>query len=273
MKCDSSQSGSVMECPTCFQKITAPQAPASDDPKFIITGTKVGERPLPKIPEGNSNPVPAQKGFPGVAVVLIILVGIAVAVGFVYRAMIFKPANSSSAADSSGKAAQNNVAPQSQKTSQIAQTNLTLPGGTNFWTLNLDAMAIPDSPVAGKIHGNFFTAQKVILNGNGLTIRTAENPPEAGVTIYLRPNPVESVFGKTIVVKADAVNAPLLNLRWKDAQGQAVQQPQTGYAMRIEFGQPVGNFISGKIYLCTPDEMKSYVVGVFNAEIVKPKAT
>ncbi|MGA2788784.1 MAG: hypothetical protein ABSF60_14790, partial [Verrucomicrobiota bacterium] len=46
MKCDSSQSGTVMECPTCFQKITAPQAPESDDPKFIITGTKTGERPI-----------------------------------------------------------------------------------------------------------------------------------------------------------------------------------------------------------------------------------
>ena len=42
IKCDSSQSGTVMECPTCFQKIIAPQAPATDDPKFIITGTKSG---------------------------------------------------------------------------------------------------------------------------------------------------------------------------------------------------------------------------------------
>ncbi len=51
IKCDSSQAGSVMECPTCFQKITVPQAPASADQKFIITGTKVGERPVPTIPE------------------------------------------------------------------------------------------------------------------------------------------------------------------------------------------------------------------------------
>jgi DNA-directed RNA polymerase subunit RPC12/RpoP len=47
MKCDSSQSGTVMECPTCFQKITAPQAPESEDSKFIITGRKTGERPMP----------------------------------------------------------------------------------------------------------------------------------------------------------------------------------------------------------------------------------
>jgi DNA-directed RNA polymerase subunit RPC12/RpoP len=65
MMCDSSQAGTVMECPTCFQKITAPQAPASDDAKFIITGTKVGERPVPKFPEASSSFVPAAKGFPG----------------------------------------------------------------------------------------------------------------------------------------------------------------------------------------------------------------
>ncbi|HEY5041466.1 MAG TPA: hypothetical protein VIK53_05630 [Verrucomicrobiae bacterium] len=44
MMCDSSQGGSVMDCPTCFQKITAPQAPASDDQKFILTGTQVTEK-------------------------------------------------------------------------------------------------------------------------------------------------------------------------------------------------------------------------------------
>ena len=33
-----------MDCPTCFQKITVPQAPASDDQKFILTGSKVTEK-------------------------------------------------------------------------------------------------------------------------------------------------------------------------------------------------------------------------------------
>src|ERR1700690_2081316 len=80
MMCDSSQAGSVMECPTCFQKITAPQAPASDDPKFIITGTKVGERPPPKFTGAGSSSVPAAKGFPGAMVVVIILLFIGGAV-------------------------------------------------------------------------------------------------------------------------------------------------------------------------------------------------
>jgi hypothetical protein len=44
MKCDSSQAGSAMECPTCFQKINAPQAPGSDEHKFILSGTKFVEK-------------------------------------------------------------------------------------------------------------------------------------------------------------------------------------------------------------------------------------
>ncbi len=94
MKCDSSQAGSVMECPTCFQKITVPQAPASDDPKFIITGIKKGERPPPKIPEANPYALPQAKGFPGALVVVMIFMFIGAAVAFVYRGTIFssKPA-------------------------------------------------------------------------------------------------------------------------------------------------------------------------------------
>ncbi len=45
MMCDSSQGGSVMECPTCFQKIVAPQAPAPDS-KFILTGSKYVEKKI-----------------------------------------------------------------------------------------------------------------------------------------------------------------------------------------------------------------------------------
>jgi type II secretory pathway pseudopilin PulG/DNA-directed RNA polymerase subunit RPC12/RpoP len=95
IKCDSSQAGSQMECPTCFQKITVPQAPATDEQKFIITGTKKGERPVSMIPEPGSNFIPAAKGFPGALVVVIILIFIGAAVAFVYRGTIFKSKSNS----------------------------------------------------------------------------------------------------------------------------------------------------------------------------------
>ena len=273
IKCDSSQNGSVMECPTCFQKITVPQAPATDDPKFIITGTKFGERPAPKIADGSSIPVPAEKNLPlAVVVVLLVLIVAAGAAVFAFRGKIFKSAGTgtnqvASAAVQAQTPATNKTNPAPPQPAPVAP-----PASDTNWTLNLDTVTIPNSLVAGYIHGKALVPERMFVNGDGLTIRTAEYPPEVGVTIYLRPDPIESLFGKSVVIKTNTANAPAVNLRWKDAQGHAVEQPErAGYALRIEFGQPAGNTLPGKIYLCTPDEAKSYVAGTFNAEIRKPK--
>jgi DNA-directed RNA polymerase subunit RPC12/RpoP/regulation of enolase protein 1 (concanavalin A-like superfamily) len=44
IKCDSAQAGTVMGCPTCFQKIIVPQAPAGEDQKLILTGTRLDDK-------------------------------------------------------------------------------------------------------------------------------------------------------------------------------------------------------------------------------------
>ncbi|HEY1663374.1 MAG TPA: discoidin domain-containing protein [Verrucomicrobiae bacterium] len=91
IKCDSSQAGTVMTCPTCFQQITVPNAPATEEQKFIITGTKVGnERPMPKLPEAPPAAAPRASGFPGMIVVIIILLFIAVVVSMIYYNTVYK---------------------------------------------------------------------------------------------------------------------------------------------------------------------------------------
>jgi hypothetical protein len=223
-----------MECPTCFQKIIAPQAPATDDPKFILTGIKVGDRPPPTVPGGVSAPVPAQKGFPGAAVVLIILIAIGVAVAFVYRGTFVKPTP---------------------------------------WTLNLGAATIPDSTAAGRIHGEHFTCEHAVLEGNALTLRQGgRGAPELGVAVFLRGNRNENWAGQIVSVAADKNNGPHVRLHWKnESEPAGTQVFKTGYALRIEFGQRSDNRLPGKIYLCVPDELKSYVMGTFKAEIRKPR--
>src|SRR4029077_5834678 len=42
---DSGASGKSLECPTCFQRIVAPQAPLSGDPKLILSATKATTAP------------------------------------------------------------------------------------------------------------------------------------------------------------------------------------------------------------------------------------
>jgi DNA-directed RNA polymerase subunit RPC12/RpoP len=93
IKCDSAQAGSVMECPTCFQKITVPQAPASAEQKFILTGSKVTERKTTVLgAAAESSPrVPAAGNFPVVAVIIVILILAAGAGAFAFRGKLFKP--------------------------------------------------------------------------------------------------------------------------------------------------------------------------------------
>jgi DNA-directed RNA polymerase subunit RPC12/RpoP len=453
MKCDSSQSGSVMECPTCFQKITVPQSPSSDEQKFILTGTKVSEKKY-SLPVDRGGVVAPPKKSSVAAVVLVIILLAAAGAGYAFfikqhpggkghkpalvaastsasdwrsqdvgdvgtagsvsRAggvftisgsgadvwhtadgfyYVFQPLNgdgsltaeilnlqntdewakggvmirdstnassvfalaslradgqaqsiwrTATGAEASASALVGgtgfpkwvkivrtgnsfsayfrvnvgdawvqlgapvtiNMSPNSQiglfvcahkagilsqarfdqvtlefpqngnTASSLASTtaNLPLPDSSNLWTLNVGAFGIPAVAAAGRVHGKIFTAQRAMLNADGLTIRTADFPPEAGVTIYLRPNPIESLFGKTVVFDTNAAGAPLVNLRWKDAQGKEAKQPVNGgYSLRIEFGQPDGEDVPGKIYLCTPDDARSYVVGEFKARIKEPK--
>lgn len=74
MMCDASHAGSVMECPTCFQKIVAPQAPAPDA-KFILTGTVYTEKKIPETLAGAADlfQSPARKALPIWVFLLIIL--------------------------------------------------------------------------------------------------------------------------------------------------------------------------------------------------------
>ena len=264
MKCDSSQSGTVMECPTCFQKITAPQAPATDDPKFIITGTKVGERPIPAVVanvEAAPAPVP-EKSFPVPAIIFIVLFCVAAVVLFAFHGKIFKSTiqPASPVANASGGQPTPVKPP---KPALVAP-----PADDARWMLSLDAVTIPDSMVAGRIHGRDYICDRAILQGGTLTLRGAA---DLGATINFGGVLPEALAGQSINVATNAEKAARVILRWKEGNLSLRENFTNGYALRIEFGQLAGNRIPGKVYLCTPDIEKSYLAGNFNAEIRKPK--
>src|SRR5258708_40351660 len=88
---DSTTTGSQLECPTCFQKIVVPQAPASADPKFILSAAQVA-KPRP----GSQNEAAPLRDKTSsfkepllwAAVVLVVVA--AGAAGYIFRDRIFK---------------------------------------------------------------------------------------------------------------------------------------------------------------------------------------
>ncbi len=149
------------------------------------------------------------------------------------------------------------------------------PASDTNWLLALGTNAISDSPVAGRIHGKDFIMERASFSTNGiLTIRAgARNPFDFGLTINFGGAQAASLSGQTLNVMADADKAARVQLRWKNP-GSEVQKAEftNGYAMRLEFGALANYRLPGKIYLCTPDPEKSYLMGAFNANIPRPKA-
>ena len=448
IKCDSSQAGTMMECPTCFQKITAPQAPAAgDDQKFVLTGTKVGERPLPKAATETPS-APAAKSFPAAIIIAILAVlaagggffffagkpgggkwlrvtsaagwraddiGAVGAAGswrqakgvftltasgadiwhradgfhFVYQRLngdgalsaqvlnlkntdewakagvmirettaagsvfalaslradgqaqfIWRSATGAEAAASElaggpgfpkelkivrsgitfrayyrvndgdawvplGAAQTIGMAPGTQiglivcshhdgVLSQAQFDRITLqtdrragpaaapatapkriapPAHDANWLLSPGTNAIPDSPAAGRIHGQDFIIERASFQNGSLMLRAGtRGPVEFAAFINFSGAQPEALSGQTINVTTNADKAARVSLRWKDAGG-TVQKTNydDSYALRLEFGPLANNRLPGKIYLCTPDAEKSYLLGAFNADARKPR--
>jgi DNA-directed RNA polymerase subunit RPC12/RpoP len=266
IKCDSSQTGSTMECPTCFQKIVVPQSPASDDQKLIITGSKVSDRKIP-LPNGETAVVSApQKKIPGAIVVIVILIGMAAGAAFVYRGTIFKSKRPAAA----GPVETSNAPAQTKAPAKPVV--IAPPASDTNWTLNLDAVTIPDSAAAGRIHGQNFIVERASFQNGTLTLRAGTHGPvEFGVTINFEGAMAEALDGQTINITTNTDKSARITLRWTDG-GQAMRESfDGGAAMRLEFGALANNRLPGKIYLCTPDETKSYIAGTLNVAVRKPR--
>jgi hypothetical protein len=246
MMCDSSQAGTAMDCPTCFQKIVAPQAPAPDA-KFILTGTMLTEKKIPA--RGVAGPTAmTQKKFPVALVFGLILLCLAAA--FIYRGPIFRfqPAPPEKPAL---------VAPHASDTN---------------WMLTLGTTAIPDAPAAGRIHGQDFIVEHASFQNGALTLRAGTGGLlEFGVQINFSGALAESLAGKSLNILAVTNKSARVTLRWKDESGAVQSQSyEDNYALRLEFGMLANDQLPGKIYLCTPDAKKSYLLGSFNADVINP---
>jgi hypothetical protein len=253
---DSSSSGGQLDCPTCYRKIIIPQA-GSGGSKLIISASQA-DKPRPTTISGTEPSVikPHAARSSLFATIAFLLVLFSVAAGaYVFRHKIFK---SSSAAK--------NVITNAPVAKYPIPTNIS-------WTLNLTNKRIPNVEAAGSIHGSGFHCDRAILQGGHLTLRQGSSgPADLGVTVQLFAQQGEDLAGKTIEIAPDrSPPLPKVVLRWKDStQAPVTHSIPQGYALKVTFDNAANGRVPGKIYLCLPDDEKSFVAGNFDAEIRKP---
>src|ERR1700743_3558683 len=89
---DSKDTGSQIPCPTCYRKIVVPQAPASEESKFVLSASEANK---PRPPSVNPPPLEGMARAPGKSVirlariVLLVLAGASGATLFLLRGKIF----------------------------------------------------------------------------------------------------------------------------------------------------------------------------------------
>lgn len=105
-----------------------------------------------------------------------------------------------------------------------------------------------------------------------MNLNQGQAPPwDLGMSLGLIARQGEELSGKTLEITPDRPRAPRVVLRWKDEQQKpATENFNSGYALKIVFGQATNRHMPGKIYLCLPDPAKSFVAGTFDAEIRRP---
>jgi len=237
------------------------------DPKFVIKGTKVGERPIPAAVADSraaSTPAPQEKSSLPAILFIVLLCAAAVAL-FAFQGRIFKSAGGQDAPVSS---------PPQKPVSQPPPPKpaLVAPSANDvLWMLNLDAATIPDSPAAGRIHGQDFIVEHANFQNGTLVLRTGlRGPVDFGIVISFYTVPVEALVAQTFNITTNTEKATHVTLCWNNSMSAGRVSFYSGYAMRLEFGVVMNNHLPGKIYLCTPDAEKSYLLGTFNADIRRP---
>ena len=263
MTVDSGSSGKVVECPTCLRGIVVPQAPSGPDSKLILTGSQVA-KPRPSSIEFSSEPLGHRRVSRAyrwrvvtAAVVLVGVAGGAWALRAPFVSLVLPPED------------RPEVAAAHSSLLMASRTPYPIPTGIH-WSTNLSKAAIPDSVAAGSVGGLGFKCEKASFQNGKLTLRQGKmGTPYMRVTVQLTNREPEELNGKSIEVAPDRRGPkPRVSFRVQDEDQPALGTDlDGGYALRLTFGQTVNGRIPGRIYLCLPDETKSFVAGVFDAEI------
>ena len=134
------------------------------------------------------------------------------------------------------------------------------------WTLDVDKMKPTDDPVAGKILGADYRLDKIQFVATGLSLWSGRD----WIHIFIRLQPGEAIAGKSYVINANDPPGPgrpdvHCHIHSTKQIGAAVYP--RGYAMRLEFGKEANGAIPGKLYLCLPDDRKSWIAGSFELNL------
>jgi hypothetical protein len=135
------------------------------------------------------------------------------------------------------------------------------------WTADINQMSFPTQPVSGRLHGSDFAVSTASIQGTSLRLYS-----ESGMAVHILGLDT-AVEGQSYDIQPADNGAKLrVRMSWSEAGADQTTTFGKGYAMKLQFGPAINRKIAGKIYLCLPDDSKSYVAGTFEVRVPRPPA-
>lgn len=135
------------------------------------------------------------------------------------------------------------------------------------WTMDVTHATIPDDTASGEIHGTDFQLKRVLFRNGNLRLISSD-----GQDSVLIRSLGDSIANRTLELQTASGNdPPKIEIDWKEGEEKKSQTFQNGYALELKFDNARGRRIPGHIYLCLPDDSKSYLAGTFTIVLPKPR--
>jgi len=128
------------------------------------------------------------------------------------------------------------------------------------WANDLKKMKASDETVAGRVMGAEFKPGKIELLSTGLSLQSGKDL----IHVFLNLKSGQGIEGRTFEFRADDEKVPAIHYHVHSVKPIAVGSYSKGYTMRLEFGKEKDGSIPGKLYLCLPDQKKSWIAGSFS---------
>ena len=115
----------------------------------------------------------------------------------------------------------------------------------------------------GKLHGMDFAVTTASFRNGNLRLRATNGMQ---LDVYRLGASME---GRSYEIQPDDddTSRPRVKMTWN--QGGAIETAtfSKGYGMKLQFDQAVNRQVAGKIYLCFPDDSKSWAAGTFQVRL------
>lgn len=152
----------------------------------------------------------------------------------------------------------------------LATVSLSNAADKPVWIDNAANISIPSIPAEGIAHGKKFKVEKATIQNGILELRQGQGFfPDYSFMIFTFLEKDEIAAGKILTVRpSDGLGGPHIHFKYK-VSGKDMPETEMfmeKFTMRLEFIETAGNQVTGKIYLCLPDENKSFVAGIFKAD-------